>query len=98
MILKWRRPPTHAALIAYLPPRSSGLCLTLRLLVGRFRLPPDPIWYKINSTTGGKPGIWNGRMDMSLKQVLCSTVAAIGLAALATSSAPVGAQPKPPQG
>ena len=35
---------------------------------------------------------------MSLNQVLYSTVAAIGIAALATSSAPVGAQPKPPQG
>src|SRR5450755_1135979 len=37
-------------------------------------------------------------MDMSLNQVLYSTVAAIGIAALTTSSAPVGAQPKPPQG
>ncbi len=35
---------------------------------------------------------------MSLNQVLYSTVAAIGIAALATSSAPVSAQPKPPQG
>ena len=35
---------------------------------------------------------------MSLNQVLYSTVAAIGIAALTTSSAPVGAQPKPPQG
>ena len=35
---------------------------------------------------------------MSLNQVLYSTVAAIGIAALATSIAPVGAQPKPPQG
>ena len=35
---------------------------------------------------------------MSLNQVLYSTVAAIGIAALAASSAPVGAQPKPPQG
>jgi len=35
---------------------------------------------------------------MSLNQVLYSTVAAIGIAALATSFAPVSAQPKPPQG
>jgi hypothetical protein len=37
-------------------------------------------------------------MNMSLNQVLYSTVAAIGIAALATSFAPVSAQPKPPQG
>src|SRR5258708_23199248 len=37
-------------------------------------------------------------MDMSLNQVLYSTVAAIGIAALATSFAQVSAQPKPPQG
>jgi hypothetical protein len=37
-------------------------------------------------------------MDMSLNQVLYSTVAAVGIAALATSLAPVSAQPKPPQG
>jgi hypothetical protein len=37
-------------------------------------------------------------MNMSLNQVLYSTVAAIGIAALATSLAPVSAQPKPPQG
>src|SRR5712675_62780 len=67
----------------------------MRLLVGRFRLPPDPIWYKIASTTGSKPGNGNGRMNMSLNQVLYSTVAAIGIAALATSVAPVSAQPKP---
>jgi len=37
-------------------------------------------------------------MDMSLNQVLYSTVAVIGIAALAMSLAPVSAQPKPPQG
>src|SRR5207302_8800062 len=36
--------------------------------------------------------------NMSLNQVLYSTAAAIGIAALATSFAPVSAQPKPPQG
>ena len=35
---------------------------------------------------------------MSPKQVLYSTAAAIGIAALATSFAPASAQPKPPQG
>ena len=35
---------------------------------------------------------------MSLNQVLYSTVAVIGIAALAMSLAPVSAQPKPPQG
>src|SRR5207248_5225207 len=84
--------------IAYLPPKSCGPCWAVRLLVGRFRLPPDPISYKIASTTGGKPGNCNGRMNMSLNQVLYSTAAAIGIAALATSVAPVSAQPKPPQG
>jgi hypothetical protein len=37
-------------------------------------------------------------MNMSLNQVLYSTVAAIGIVALAASLAPVSAQPKPPQG
>src|ERR1700759_3968022 len=32
---------------------SRGLCPALN---GRWRLPNDPIWYKINSTTGAKPG------------------------------------------
>ena len=35
----------------------------VRLLVGRFRLPLDPIWYKIDSTTGAKPGNCKGRLS-----------------------------------
>src|SRR5690349_17597112 len=84
-------------------PASLGAARLLR----RVRLPLDPIWYKIGSTTGAKPG--NGRKmaqhlemggcRMNQKQVLFSTVAAIGILTLASSvPAPLSAQPKPPQG
>src|SRR4029079_4523544 len=62
----------------------------------RSRVPVDPSWYKINSTTGAKPGNCKGRSRMSPRQVLFSTAAAIGIAALVASiPASVTAQPKP---
>ena len=63
----------------------------------RFRLPLDPIWYKIASTTGTQARNLNrGGLSMNLKQVLYSTVAvARNCRAGARVLAPANAQPKP---